>query len=103
MLKKVKIKVQKIKSELLYNKVNRKNIYFVISTGRKGTNFMETFLSSASDAVFCVHDPHSDLFDISIEKNKREEKRRVGYCQNQKSTCRDFVEIFKRRQNNVCS
>jgi len=29
---------------------------------------MESFLSGASDNVFCVHEPHPDLFDISIKK-----------------------------------
>lgn len=54
----------------MYNNfaLRNKDVYFIVSTGRTGTKFFETFLRNASDNVYCVHEPQPDLFDISIKK-----------------------------------
>lgn len=49
-------------------KLSNRNLYFIVSTGRTGTNFFESFLNLASNQVYCIHEPQPDLFDISIQK-----------------------------------
>ena len=71
---KLKKVTTRLKMYRLYKTVNGKKVIFIISTGRTGTNFMESFLNSASDDVFCVHEPQPDLFNISIEKMREKKK-----------------------------
>jgi hypothetical protein len=41
-------------------------VYFIISTGRTGTKFFETFLGDVTDQVYCLHEPSPDLFDLGV-------------------------------------
>mgnify|MGYP006430186865 CR=1 FL=1 len=63
----IKVK-NKLKNFLFHEKTKNCNVYFIVSTGRTGTNFMESFLNAASDDVFCVHEPQPDLFKVSLKK-----------------------------------
>lgn len=44
------------------------NAFFVVSTGRTGTKFFETFFNAVDSRTFSVHEPAPDLFDIGINK-----------------------------------
>lgn len=57
-----------VKQHYLFYRIRKRKLYFIVSTGRTGTNFFESFLNSASDSVYCVHEPSPDLFDISLNK-----------------------------------
>lgn len=43
---------------------------FIVSTGRTGTQFFETFFEGMGEQLLAVHEPRPDLFDISIEKHR---------------------------------
>ncbi|ARN76513.1 hypothetical protein BST97_15545 [Nonlabens spongiae] len=68
---------QKFFKRRVFKNASAKNFYFIVSTGRTGTNFMEAFINKASHDVFCVHEPHPDLFNLSIEKYR--EKKSSNY------------------------
>jgi hypothetical protein len=57
-----------LKQKLLRLRISNKEVYFVVSTGRTGTKFMESFLNNASQKVCCLHEPYPDLFNISVQK-----------------------------------
>jgi hypothetical protein len=72
----IKVK-NRIKNFLVLKKNKNYNVYFIVSTGRTGTNFMESFLNATSQDVFCVHEPRPDLFDLSLEKIRLKRSSKV--------------------------
>jgi hypothetical protein len=76
-IKKIKHILVNLKHAIIFNKVNNRDIYFIISTGRTGTNFMESFLNAASQDVLCIHEPKPDLFDLSLEKIRLKKPSKV--------------------------
>ena len=47
-------------------------VYFIVSTGRTGTKFFETFFGAVTDEVHCLHEPWPDLFDLGVGLHRRE-------------------------------
>src|SRR5947209_3172171 len=43
-------------------------VRFIVSTGRTGTQFFESFFNSNFSDVLCLHEPAPDGFDIGIRK-----------------------------------
>jgi hypothetical protein len=51
-------------------------VIFIVSTGRTGTKFFESFLTNNFPNTFSVHEPNPDFFDIGIKK-VREKIRKI--------------------------
>src|SRR6266513_2889210 len=43
-------------------------VRFIVSTGRTGTQFFESFFNNNFPGVLCLHEPRPDGFDIAIGK-----------------------------------
>ena len=41
-------------------------VCFIVSTGRTGTKFFESFFSELVPSVYCAHEPAPDLFDLGV-------------------------------------
>ena len=98
-LNKIKKIVIKLKIKLLYYRLRKKNIYYVISTGRTGTNFMENFLNLASEDVFCVHEPQPDYFDISINKIRIKKPQSILHEEIKKARFNILTNFSKERKS----
>lgn len=46
----------------------RLDVTFVVSTGRTGTKYMEHLFQQVDPAIYAVHEPQPDLFDLGIQK-----------------------------------
>jgi hypothetical protein len=60
-------------------KLDKLNVGFILSTGRTGTNFFESFLNQNFNSLVCKHEPNPDLFRFGIEyhRNGMSEKELV--------------------------
>ncbi|MFC2126069.1 sulfotransferase, partial [Bacteroidota bacterium] len=79
---------------LSLKKTVNQEIYFIISTGRTGTNFFESFLNNASKDVYCVHEPQPDLFNISNNKLRHKQNKRVISEQLRKARASVLVDFL---------
>lgn len=52
------------------------NTVCVVSTGRTGTKFFETFFNAIDNHTFAVHEPQPDFFDLGIEKYRAKKPSR---------------------------
>lgn len=72
------VSIRKYLSRLKYDYFRKKiSVNYVVSTGRTGTNFFETFLNNASEKVYCIHEPAPDLFNISIDKMRYKKDSKI--------------------------
>jgi hypothetical protein len=53
---------------LQYLESSKLNAVFVVSTGRTGTKFFETFFNVVDKKSHTVHEPQPDFFDLSMNK-----------------------------------
>ena len=53
---------------LQYLQPSKLDAIFVVSTGRTGTKFFETFFKLLDTKSHTIHEPHPDFFDLSINK-----------------------------------
>ncbi|MDF1673516.1 MAG: sulfotransferase domain-containing protein, partial [Vicingaceae bacterium] len=63
--------LNKIKNRIHYYrylKTNNVNAVFIVSTGRTGTNFFESFFNQLNNYTHAVHEPQPDFFDLSMNK-----------------------------------
>lgn len=63
--------LDKIKNRIHYYrylKPNRLKSVFIVSTGRTGTNFFESFFNQLNNNIHAVHEPQPDFFDLSMNK-----------------------------------
>ena len=82
----------KIKSHLNSNRIGKLKKTFIVSTGRTGTKFFESFLNNIDSNIQCIHEPSPDLFDLAIDKIRNGKKQneliselrkaRLNYLQN---------------------
>jgi hypothetical protein len=57
-----------IKSYRLFYNWEGAKLYFIVSTGRTGTNFLANFFAENFSNVYSVHEPYPDLFNIGMGK-----------------------------------
>ncbi|MFK7797632.1 MAG: sulfotransferase domain-containing protein [Aureispira sp.] len=50
---------------------------FIVSTGRTGTNFFESFFERIDAHTLSVHEPQPDLFDLGIEKHRNKKNTKI--------------------------
>lgn len=63
--------INKIGNRIHYHrwlKPSKLNAVYVVSTGRTGTKFFETFFNTVDSRTFSIHEPAPDLFDTGINK-----------------------------------
>lgn len=63
--------LDKIKNRLHYYrhlKPSRLKSVFIVSTGRTGTNFFESFFNQLNNNIHAVHEPQPDFFELSMNK-----------------------------------
>lgn len=70
MLNKLITKVNNQRHYYQYLHPSKLESYFIVSTGRTGTQFFETFFEDINDGILSVHEPRPDLFDLGIEKHR---------------------------------
>ena len=77
--------------------LGKTNIFFILSTGRSGTQFFSTLLNKANENIFVGHEPDF-LHDIAVmEKSKNSAQYPLDYLKNFRS-----ISIYKRiNVNNV--
>lgn len=68
MFRKITTKIGNQQHYHKYLKPSKLDAVFVVSTGRTGTKFFETFFNNIDQHTFAVHEPQPDLFDLGIEK-----------------------------------
>lgn len=76
MFKKISTKIGNQKHYYQYLKPSKLNAVFVVSTGRTGTKFFETFFNNIDQHTFAVHEPQPDFFDLSIEKHRNKKTKK---------------------------
>jgi hypothetical protein len=80
-------------------KLNKLNVGFIISTGRTGTNFFESFYNRNFTSLVCNHEPIPDLYRFGIEYHRNGMDRKA-VIQNLKYYRASIIsELFKRNIN----
>lgn len=99
----IKKLLNKISGRLYYSKWLNPNIVdsiFVVSTGRTGTKFFETFFNAIDAETFAVHEPQPDFFDLGIRKirNAWSTRQIEEYIHGQRGVyLRSFTEQRKKK------
>ncbi|CAA6830196.1 MAG: Unknown protein [uncultured Aureispira sp.] len=68
MFKKIATKIGNQRHYYQHLTPSKLDAVFVVSTGRTGTKFFETFFNNVDQHTFAVHEPQPDFFDLSMEK-----------------------------------
>lgn len=77
MLRKIITKIGNQKHYHQYLKPSKLDAVFVVSTGRTGTKFFETFFNNIDSHTFAVHEPQPDFFDLGIEKYREKKPAKI--------------------------
>lgn len=71
MIRKILTKIANQTHYYKYLHPSKLDAVFVVSTGRTGTKFFETFFKIVGDNTYAVHEPQPDFFDLSISKHRK--------------------------------
>ncbi len=78
------------------NLAETRPVCFVVSTGRTGTKFLESFFGDVVGDVHCLHEPRPDLFEtgVALHRGKLSEERAIRTLR--KSRLPMLIETKKR-------
>jgi hypothetical protein len=75
MFNKIATKIGNQRHYYQYLNPSKLDAVFVVSTGRTGTKFFETFFNNIDQHTLAVHEPQPDFFDLSMDKFREKKSR----------------------------